>query len=686
MKQTILFTLILTGLALGYHAGAQPLNRSTPEKLLKSAREAESTGNPYEALELYQKVYEETKDKGVAVKIALLNYELRDYEQAERRLERIVTRDRKKEYTDLKYYLGMSLKHNGKYQESIDMFNQYLTDGRDSALLANTKREIAGAELARKAKQPENLLVNNAGKKVNTPQTEASPVYSGGELYYTSLNAKEVITLDGKEGDWYAKVYTSSKSGPAEFGDPTPLGTQINREGWHQGNVSISPDGRTMYFTRIELENNVMKTSQIYYASKGADGWGAAKEVAGISNEYVAKHPCEGELYGEKVLFFAAQMPGGKGGYDLYYATKKGDGVFDLPINLGDVINTPGDEVSPFYRDGKLFFSTNGRETFGGLDVFESQWNGSVWSAPKGLPMGINSSLDDQYYTQSPDGMSGFLVSNRPGPNNLKSKTCCDDIYAWELERVKVNLAAKTYTFKRKNEKENPALTGCNVQVIDVTDKNPANVDNRTNPSGNDFSFVLQPEKSYIAIATRDGYYPDTVKVNTVGVKKSQNVERKFTLRAIKKEPDSIIVKINEPIVLNSIYYDFNDDKILPDAEKDLQFLVDLMNRYPEMKIELSSHTDSRGKDEYNEALSQRRAESAKRWIVAKGIKDERIVAKGYGEKQLRNACANGVECDEEQHRLNRRTEFKIIAGPTSITIERKERRPVEEEKPKGRN
>ena len=221
-----------------------------------------------------------------------------------------------------------------------------------------------------------------------------------------------------------------------------------------------------------------------------------------------------------------------------------------------------------------------------------------------------------------------------------------------------------------------------------MTDKNPANVDNRTNPSGNDFSFVLQPEKSYIAIATRDGYYPDTVKVNTVGIKKSQNVERKFTLRAIKKEPDSIVVKINEPIVLNSIYYDFNDDKILPDAEKDLQFLVDLMNKYPDMKIELSSHTDSRGKDDYNIALSQRRADSAKRWIVAKGINTDRIVAKGYGETQLRNGCANGVECDEEQHRLNRRTEFKIIAGPTSITIERKEKRPIEEEKPKsgGRN
>jgi peptidoglycan-associated lipoprotein len=667
MKYTLLL-LTLSLITLG-GLSAQPINKATPESNLKAADESMANNNPYQALELYQKVYDETKDKAVNVKIAKLYYTIRDYERAEKALSKIVLRDRKAEYTELKYWLALSMKMNGKYAEAVDMFTQYISEGADEGLKKSAKLEMAGAELGRKAKQPENLIVNNIGKKANSPQTEASPFMNNGELYYVSLQSKEVVTLDGKEGDWFAKIYTTKKTGD-EYGDPTVLGTQINREGWHQGNVSISSDGNTMFFTRVETEFNGMVTSKIFFAPKTNDGWGAANEVAGVNGDYIAKHPNEGDLFGEKVLFFVANMPGGQGGDDIYYATRKGEGSYSLPVNLGTVINTAGDEASPFYRDGKLYFSSNGRPSLGGLDVFESQWNGSVWSAAKPLPAGINTSLDDQYYSQSADGFSGFLVSNRPGPNNLKSKTCCDDIYSWEMERLKVQLVANTYRFKRQKEKENQPLPNCTLQVVDVTEKNPLKVDEKNNAAGNDFSFTLQPEHSYILIATRDGYQSDTIKLNTVGIKKSIVIDKKLTLRLKKKEP--VIVKRNEPIRLNNIYYDFNDDKILPDAEKDLQFLVDLMNKYPDMKIELSSHTDAQGKVDYNQKLSQRRAESAKRWMVGKGIADERITPVGYGEQFILNRCTDGVECTDEEHRYNRRTEFKILAGPTTIEIEEK--------------
>ncbi|MBK8920769.1 MAG: OmpA family protein [Saprospirales bacterium] len=669
MKTYILSIISLLVMA-GFRLSAQPLNRSTPDAMLKAAQEAEATGNPYAALEYYEDVYQETKDKAINVKIALLNFDLRDYQRAERLLSRIVLRDRRSEYTELKFWYAMTLKYNGKYADAEDIFTQYISEGQDAALIAAAKREIAGCKLGRKARQPENLLVNNLGKKANSPQTEASPSYSSGELYFSSVAAKEIITLDGKEGDWFTKIYTAAPAGQtAEYGEPTPLGTQINREGWHQGNVSITADGKTMYFTRVELENNFVKTSRIFFAQKGADGWGAANEVAGVNGEFVAKHPCEGELFGERVLFFVANIPGGKGGFDIYYAPKKSAGVFGLPVNLGEVINTPGEEASPFYQDGKLYFSSNGHPSIGGMDVFESQWNGSVWSAPAPLPAGINTSVDDLFYTRSSDGMSGFLVSNRPGPNNLKSKTCCDDIYFWEIERIKVQLLATTFRVRRKTEKVNPPLEGCTVQVVDVSDANPLNVDTKTNPAANDFSFTLLPDRSYMLIAEREGYVSDTLAFNTTGIKKSTTVDKKMTLRA-KRPPKPRVVRRDEPIRLNSIYYDFDKADILPDAEKDLQFLVDLMNQYPDMKIELSSHTDAQGRDEYNESLSQRRADSAKTWMVAKGIVAERIVAVGYGEKFILNRCKNGVECPDEEHRFNRRTEFKIIAGPTSITIE----------------
>lgn len=676
MKKLIFLITLLSAITATV-SFAQPMNRSTPEANRKSAEEAEANGNPYEALDLYNKVYDDTKDKEIAVKIAKLEYELRDYAQAERAFGRFVTRDRKNEMPEMKYWYAMSLKYNGKYAEAIEMFNAYVSDAAAQPdLVQASKREIAGCELGKKAKQPENLLVNNLGKKANSPQTEASPSYSGGELYFASLQGKDVIVVDGKQGDWFAKIYTASKSG-AEYGEPTALGQQINREDWHQGNVSVTPDGRTMYFTRVLLAEGGqgVAESKIYYSAKGSDGWGAANEVTGVNGDYIAKHPCEGELFGEKVLFFVANMPGGKGGFDIYYATKKQDGVFGLPVNLGDVINTVGEEASPFYQDGKLWFSSNGRPSIGGLDVYESQWNGAVWSDPKHMPLGVNSSVDDQFYTRASDGMSGFLVSNRPGPNNLKSKTCCDDIYNWEIERVKVDLVAKTMRLKRKGEKENQPLTGATVQIFDVTEKNPSRVEEKTNTAANDFPFTLVPDKSYRLIATREGYRPDTLDFNTTGVKKSTSIEKKLTLRLLKKEPEFDTIRMNEPIRLDNILYDYDKWDIRTDAEPDLQYLTDLMKKYPEMKIELSSHTDARGKDDYNENLSQKRAESAKTWIVSKGITADRIIAKGYGEKQLLNTCGNGVECTEEQHQLNRRTEFKILSGPTSIVIEKVEKR-----------
>ncbi len=679
--QKIFLSIFILAFSLGKYF-AQPMTTSTPNAMKKAAEEAEAAGNPYAALEFYDDVYDETKDKAVLAKVGMLNYELRDYKQAENNFSKLVLRDRKMEYVELKFWYALCLKANEKYGDAVEQFNNYLADGTDDKLKARAKIEIAGCELAKKATQPDNLLINNAGKTVNSPQSESSPSYSNGELFFTSLQAKKVVVLDGKEGDWFPKVLSASAK-DGQFGSPNPLGEQINREGWAQGNVSISADGKTMFFTRVEMEANTMTTSKIFYSTKTSDGWGAANELVGVNGDYLAKHPAEGELFGERVLFFTANMPGGKGGDDIYYATRKSDGVYTLPVNLGEVINTAQDEVTPFYLDGKLYFSSNGRPSIGGLDVFLTEWNGTVWSSPKPLDKGINTSVDDFFYSRSTDGFTGFLVSNRPGPNNLKSKTCCDDIYSWEIERVKVNLLTTTFRFKTKKEKENPGLEGATVQVFDLTDKNPTKVDEKTNAAANNFEFALIPDRSYRVIAFRPDFQPDTISFNTVGVKKTTTVEKKITLRREKKkdepkEEEFITIKRNEPIRLNQIYYDFDDDKILPDAEKDLQFLVDLMNKYPDMKIELSSHTDAQGKDDYNEKLSQRRAESARRWMLAKGVVADRIVPVGYGERVILNGCSNGVKCDDDQHRFNRRTEFKIIAGPTEITIEEQ----VKKEKP----
>jgi peptidoglycan-associated lipoprotein len=675
-----IFTIASLCILFACVVNAQPVNTSSPKAMLGAAKEAEEQGNLYTALEFYDKVYDAEKEKAIYAKMAELNMKLRDYERAEKALNRIVLRDRKKEYGEYRFLYAQALKYNGKYDEAIQQFEQYELEGKDEAQVKACKKELEGCRAAGKMKQPDNLLVNNAGKAVNSPQTEASPALNEGNLYYTSLNTKDVITLDGKAGDYYAKIYTSAKEGEG-FGKGAVLSEAINREGYHQGNVSITPDGKVMYFTRVQITSSQVSESKIYFSRRNGQEWGAAQEVAGINGEFIAKHPTLGELFGESVLFFTSNMPGGKGGDDLYYATRREDGVYGTPVNLGDLINTASDEATPYYRDGKLYFSSNGFANIGGMDVYESAWNGSAWSKPANMGKGINSSVDDLYFSLNGDGKQGFLVSNRPGVNNLKSKTCCDDIYTWEYEKIKVNLTALTFARKKQKEKENPELKGCTVLLYDVTNKNPSKVENRTNTEGNNFAFTLAPEKEYLIVAQRDGYEADSVVVNTVGITKSKDITKNLVLRTEKKAPpvvvpptdEEVTYTTNEPIRLNNIYYDYDDDKILAASEPDLNVLYGIMNQYNDMVIELSSHTDARGNDKYNVELSQRRAESAKRYLVTKGIATERIVAKGYGEQVILNGCTNGVKCEDDQHRFNRRTEFKILSGPTTITIKKTE-------------
>lgn len=209
------------------------------------------------------------------------------------------------------------------------------------------------------------------------------------------------------------------------------------------------------------------------------------------------------------------------------------------------------------------------------------------------------------------------------------------------------------------------------MQIISPKGNGENDIQTKTSNESNRLSYVLDKNKSYKIIVSRDGYFPQEIMLNTVGIEKDQTIERQFVLRNVPAESEFEIITINEAIRLNNIYYNFDDDKILPDAAKDLSVLVDLMSKYPDMVIELSSHTDSRGDDDYNQKLSERRANSARRWMMGKGIDGKRIKAKGYGELKILNGCTNGEECTDDEHRFNRRTEFKILEGPTTIEVKK---------------
>jgi peptidoglycan-associated lipoprotein len=497
--------------------------------------------------------------------------------------------------------------------------------------------------------------------------------------------AKDVIVLDSSAKDFHAKIYYAKKNEETGvWGKPEALKANINRPEIHNVNVSISPDGNKLYFNRQVLQGNEVVESQLFYSVGGDGAWKGAKEIVGIDPEYRARHPFPGELFGREVLFFSSDIPGGFGGADLYYAPQKSEGVYGDPVNLGPKINTLGDEVTPYYYNGTLYFSSNMHPGLGGYDIFYSFWNGQNWSDPLNMSKGFNSPQDDQYFRLDADGYNGLLTSNRPAGKSVRAKTCCEDIYSFTIEKIKADLVVGTFNSGRQ------ALKGVTVMIIPKPGGDPQTIQN---DKGNKFDFKLELEKSYRIIATHPNHFPDTAVINTLNLKANKSFTQRLYLKPIPiPVPEYDTILSEKAIVMENILYEYGDDKILPTAEPDLNFLLEIMNQYPDLIIELSSHTDNRGNDEFNKGLSQRRAESAKQWLLQKGINQTRIKAVGNGENvpkvvddRLANKhpeflpgdifsgeYINKLETEEDKelaHALNRRTEFKIIGGPKVITV-----------------
>ncbi len=667
MKLSKIFLLIVL-LTTGSQLYAQPVDEVPVHMMIETAEASLAIGDYYTALEWYENAYKEVRDPDMAVTIAELQIKIRDFIRAERWLERIVEKDQGVKYPKTVFQYAQVLKINGNYQAAIDAFNFYSGLNVNDSLLALADNEVAGIQLAVQSKPPIDLVVKNAGKSVNSSYTDSSPFLGrDGKLYFGSFRRKELIVLDGNEGDYFFKIYNSKPEEDGEWDAAKPLADKINREGYHTGNPSLSPDGTKMFFTRSLLTGNDLTESKIFMSQEKGGDWGAPVELTGINGAYMVKHPTPGLLYGKEVLFFSGNIPGGSGGYDLYYADRISDDQYDIPVNLGSTINTSLDDESPFFLGNKLYFSSTGHPGLGGFDVFRSEWNGTSWGKAENMGAGYNSSYDDLYFSVNEAGKLGFLVSNRPDEDarSVKSKTCCDDIYQFHIREIVIDLIASVY------EGTTPIL-GAKVTVFEVDRGKTGKSVQQSNDKIHDFQFALDQDKSYKVLIERQGYAPSEFEFNTIGLIANHTLKR--TVKMTKKPDDQSgmeTVTINEPIRLNNIYYDFDDDKIQIDAEKDLTFLLGLMKKYPDLVIELSSHTDSRGNDAYNERLSQRRAQSAKNWLVDQGVRDNRIEAVGYGENEILNQCINGIDCTDDEHRFNRRTEFKIIAGPTTIEVKK---------------
>lgn len=666
MRYCLLFFVFLSTISSPYLV-AQPVFEPSYEMLLSTAEKSADAHDYYSAIDLFEKAFDKSKDINLKVSIADLYVKVRDYAKAQKAYEQVLKRDKKKQFDDIRLAYAKVLKTNGMNKEALIQLNYIITTTQDEKEKEEATLIWKGIKLMDTFPQNVEAEVNSLGENINSASAESSPVfYPDGTMYFSSFNRKKSIIMDGEEGDYHAKIYMAKRKGQGEFEKATALPTTINRDKFNCSGITFSEDGKTMYFTRVKLQNNGIESSVLYVSQNNGGEWSPPNEVKELGNNIKIQHPSLGELFGEKVLFFCSDMAGGFGGTDIYYATLRG-GAFMTPVNLGKEINTSFDEITPFFFDGKLFFGSSGHPGMGGIDIFQATWTGSVWSEVLNLGFNYNTSYDDFGLTFNEGGSSALLVSNRPFKDKQKmnnNETCCDDIYL-------INIREKVIELQILVEDEKGTLDDATTELINITGKDPIVIGSKSNNTGNKFSFSLDGDKKYVVYTARDGYYPDTLTFNTNGIFDDQVIKKTIMLKAKPRSEEYDTYTINEPIRLNNIYYDLDKADIRPEAEKDLAYLAELMEQYPDMIIELSSHTDSRSDDNYNLKLSQRRADSAKRWLVNEGVEARRIVTQGYGEKVLLNRCKNGVRCSEDEHRINRRTEFKIIAGPQTIEVKK---------------
>jgi tetratricopeptide (TPR) repeat protein len=535
-----LLTILFTALAFSALV-AQPINRATPEANLKFADELYESQDYYNALEKYELYYEEYKDLAVAFKVANINEQLRDYNKAERWYKRIVNKRSTKEpnpyMPDARFKYAQMLKMNGDYSEARSEFQLFISEAEDPAKIEKAKIELAGCEMAMALDPVPGLTIENAGKKVNSKYSEYSPVLvEADEMYFTAIKADDVIVIEDAKEDFHSKAFVSRKTDKG-WGDPSPLSVNVNREDYHTGNLCLSEDGQRLYFTRVLLTNSIPTESKLYVSKKVSGGWSGAELVEGVNGDYLVRQPAEGELYGQKVLFFASNMDEKKGS-DIYYSTIKGD-TYSAPVSLGDVINTDGEEETPFYSDGTLYFSSTGHVGLGGFDIFSSTWDGNNWSEPVNMGKGYNSPADDLYFTVDKEGYDGFLISNREGTKSAHGKTCCNDIWTVSKEKVIVSLVATTYSEKQP-------LNGVTVTLIESADEVSGDPIVNTKESTNSFSFPINRDASYTLIAQKNGFVGDTVTFETIGVTASKVFEMQLFLTP--EAPEYETYTIDQPI------------------------------------------------------------------------------------------------------------------------------------------
>ncbi|MFV8226840.1 OmpA family protein [Christiangramia aquimixticola] len=526
------------------------------------------------------------------------------------------------------YKFAQALRGVKRYEESRTWLKTYLEEGRISAdIQAMLNKEEFKSRFTYRVQAAD----------FNSEFSDFGVFVQNDQIYFVSARAEDEDVKKKTyrwNGEPFLDIYIQDKKSKTI----TPISGDINTK-LHDGPVVISPDGKTAYFTRNnflgrrEGKKDKENTNhlKLYSATKKGNNWEDIKELSFNSDLYSVGHPT---LSGDgKTIYFASDMPGGLGGTDLYKAVLSEDGTFGKPVNLGEPVNTEFDETFPFMdTDGTLFFSSNGHPGLGLFDIFKLDPEDNT---VENLGTPINSNLDDFAYFKITDSKEGYISSNRGGKS--------DDIFVFN----KLNpLTLKGQVTDAVNEKPIPAAT---VRIMNSEGTQIAFLE--TDEEGN-FETRINRDEDFPVEAKEIAYQTFNGKISTFDVD-----EKEELIYNIELNPVQNLEYLAE---IDNIYFDFDKANIREDAAKELDKLVTLMiDKYPNLVIEIDSHTDSRGSNFYNEKLAERRAKSTYEYLLSKGIAPERIVKyQGYGETKPAIDCER---CSEEEHQLNRRSMFKIV-------------------------
>jgi peptidoglycan-associated lipoprotein len=651
MKQ-LLFLIILISIVAYPDVSAQ-------KRKSDRAYSAFAAGEYFDAIDQFKDAYSKTKkaDKNTRTELVFMIAECYRLTNDPKNAETWYKLAVKSSFSrpDAQYWLAESMKKNGKLQQAIDEFKKYKQIAPSDA---RADQEIRSCELASEwMRNPEAYKVEDL-RDINSKESDFSPAYGRddyGLIFFTSSRDDAAGTkTHGATGQSYTDIFESRIDKKSKWSTPVPV--QIINSEFEDGTPSFSSDYKEIYFTRCETGKREKKGCVIMNSKKTGDTWSEPKNIGILPDSLVAAHPSISP--DGSTLYFVSEIAGGSGKKDIWKVTRSGGGAWSKPVNLGPDINTPGDELFPYERnDGTLYFASDGLIGMGGLDIFKAkpQPDGS-WTVQNMKPP-INSFADDFGIIFEGENERGIFSSTRKGRGN-------DDLYLFELPPLKFSVTGLV-----KDEKTGAPITGSLVELI-ASDANSLQSETGT---GGDFKFTLKPDVDYIMVASKRGYLKGKDKETTKGQEKS----REFMVTIL-------LTPIDNPIELPNILYDFGKWDLRPESMVSLDKLVETLIDNPNVTIELMSHTDSRDTEEYNQDLSQKRAQVVVQYLIEKGIEPERLAAKGYGESSpkvvdaaitaqnpflrtgttLSEQFINTLGNDEQKeiaHQINRRTEFRVL-------------------------